>query len=455
MASEDEAKAKYSTITRNVNITGRILSKLITSAEEHVSNPSAINFRTILEVKLVNIRETLKKLKDTQNIVLQELAAEGFAETLIDRVIDEHLAKVDDFQRRIIPLEELSTRDLTPTGSLGANFPPERNDVLNNQSTIPLKIPNLKLPNFEKNINVTDYINFASQFKSTLDAIPNLREDLKFIYLKNSLKGRALSLVEGFPVTLDSYKEAWELLDKTFLDEKLIINSCLADIVNAAPCRTLTEVETFLDMVLKKQFELSNLQVKLNNNDNDLGNLLFSHIIRSKLSKQFLQEVIRTTKTSYPDALTILEVKEDIIKLFRVSERSAIGESAINKEKLNASVRPKKNEPVELSGTPGIKNNFDKQGRLGCKFCNRTNHSSLHCKIYNNCEARTKRACELQLCSLCLSSKHKAENCWGRKGKLGFSCSSCGQSSHTTPMCPRPQLSFSASKVNSKTEHTK
>ena len=88
----------------------------------------------------------------------------------------------------------------------------------------------------------------------------------------------------------------------------------------------------------------------------------------------------------------------------------------------------------------------------GCKFCGMSNHSSVHCKRFGNYPDRLARVKELNRCSLCLSTKHEEASCLGKTNKLPYKCHSCGQLSHVTPMCPSPQLSFSANKVTSKGE---
>ena len=75
--------------------------------------------------------------------------------------------------------------------------------------------------------------------------------------------------------------------------------------------------------------------------------------------------------------------------------------------------------------------------------------------MYATWERRRARAVEMGKCAFCLSKNHKAEGCPGLNNKFFINCASCGQKSHVTPMCPTPQLSFSASKVASSSEKVK
>ena len=64
------------------------------------------------------------------------------------------------------------------------------------------------------------------------------------------------------------------------------------------------------------------------------------------------------------------------------------------------------------------------------KLCSVGGHSMAKCPKYVNYATRVRRCGELKLCSFCTSSKHLAEACPGKDGKLSFQCFTCKSSSH-------------------------
>ena len=374
---------------------------------------------------------------------LLEATNAGLNESYIDKLIDDQISVSSSMTEQFAPVKALIKENNT--------------DEANNDNAcqnLQLKLPEIKLPSFsDNNENVFDYLNFKLLFSNTIKLYEYLPTTTKFTMLKNSLKGRALSLIENLALD-EVYENAWKLLDQVFLDKEAVVNSCFSKITDRSPCHSLKEVEEYLDEVIKNVFTLSGLNVKFE--DDSSGILLMSYVVRQKLPKYFLQEIIRKTGEINPSIDVIIENSKNVVKLLTInsSKKTDKIESASAKESSKTTKYPPSSFSKDLSKTNFPKTSESK-GPKGCNFCLKLNHSSVHCKMYATWERRRARAVEMGKCAFCLSKNHKAEGCPGLNNKLFINCASCGQKSHVTPMCPTPQLSFSASKVASSSEKVK
>lgn len=73
-----------------------------------------------------------------------------------------------------------------------------------------VKLPDIKLPVFDGNFE--RWLNFHDLFVSLVHTSPNLSTIQKFYYLRSSLTGEALELIQTIPISNDQYPIAWNLL---------------------------------------------------------------------------------------------------------------------------------------------------------------------------------------------------------------------------------------------------
>ena len=275
------------------------------------------------------------------------------------------------------------------------------------------KLPELKLPTFSDcSSGHFEYLNFSSTFTNTISLIPNLSPAVKFMYLKNCLQGKALSLIENLPVSESVYDEAWNLLDGFFKDTDKIVNLIFSDI-NHKVCNNVKETEAFIVKVQQKKLELNKLEVTFVNDS--AGEKLLSHIVRGKLPKFFVQEIVRKTNTNYPSTCQIEEHYINIIKMFATNKSdSNVVYSGVDVEAPSVGKTSVKHNTHTSHSTKT--NSFNTNP--GCKFCGMSNHSSVHCKRFGNYPDRLARVKELNRCSLCLRTKHEEASCLGKTNKL-------------------------------------
>ncbi|XP_049286907.1 uncharacterized protein LOC125765617 [Anopheles funestus] len=86
--------------------------------------------------------------------------------------------------------------------------------------TSKVKLPDIKLPTF--NGNSKDWMNFHSIFLSMINDAPQYNGTQKLYYLRTSLSGPALQLIQSIPICEENYNVAWQLLTKHYNDPKKI-----------------------------------------------------------------------------------------------------------------------------------------------------------------------------------------------------------------------------------------
>ena len=61
------------------------------------------------------------------------------------------------------------------------------------------------------------------------------------------------------------------------------------------------------------------------------------------------------------------------------------------------------------------------------------------CSTYASAQTRQARCRELNLCTLCTSTRHKTKDCPGKRNSLPFKCSLCNSRNHVTPLCDKAE----------------
>ena len=61
------------------------------------------------------------------------------------------------------------------------------------------------------------------------------------------------------------------------------------------------------------------------------------------------------------------------------------------------------------------------------------------CSTYASAQTRQTRCRELNLCTLCTSTRHKTKDCLGKRNRLPFKYSLCNSRNHVTPLCDKAE----------------
>ena len=61
------------------------------------------------------------------------------------------------------------------------------------------------------------------------------------------------------------------------------------------------------------------------------------------------------------------------------------------------------------------------------------------CSTYASAQTRQARCRELNICTLCTSTRHKMKDCLGKRNRLPFKCSLYNSRNHVTPLCDKAE----------------
>ncbi|XP_029054340.2 uncharacterized protein LOC114881663 [Osmia bicornis bicornis] len=84
-----------------------------------------------------------------------------------------------------------------------------------------MKLPVAELPKFHGDTD--DWLSYKNTFTTMIDARTDLADLEKFLYLKSSLKGEALTKISLFSASEENYKNAWQMLVDTYEKRRTLV----------------------------------------------------------------------------------------------------------------------------------------------------------------------------------------------------------------------------------------
>ena len=133
-----------------------------------------------------------------------------------------------------------------------------------------VKTPKLKIGSFSDNTkDPFAFYKFISNFNNAMDCLPGISGQQKFAYyIKNSLSGKAFSMVEKLPITSDNFAIANDLLNSEFLDENLLVDSIWQSLFYHKKCVNLAENSEFITLFKCKIQELERFELSFKSENN-------------------------------------------------------------------------------------------------------------------------------------------------------------------------------------------
>lgn len=271
-----------------------------------------------------------------------------------------------------------------------------------------LKLPKFELPNFFGEFS--SWMSFKELFLSSIDENSELTELQKFQYLFASLKGSALKLISGFPLTEKNYKHAWQTLISRYDNKRELAFAQISKLfslkaVKAGSARSIFEILDTCNEVIRI---LSNLKLEVN----PMVDVILIYFILGKLDDSLRQrwELSLTTQDipTFSDLATFLEQQ---------------AKSMSNKEVVQVEYKqrfvPKKSvvNNVIVNKTENL-----------CNVCNE-NHFIVKCPVFNkmSVDDRWKVVKSKKMCVNCLRKFHFANKCLSSS-----TCKVCHKKHNTT-----------------------
>ena len=232
------------------------VTKLIRTLEEGLSN------LTIEEAQVRNLVGEIKTQKD----IIQEIdksiltqCKDADVESEVDQASEFRMKADDSILKATTWLERKFNNDSHSTSV----------------TKLPIKLPSINLRRFDG--NPLDWCSFWDLFRSTIHDRTDLPRATKFYYLVSQLDGDASLLLMNFDHTDGSYTEAVQLLQRTYGNKKLLVQSRLHALLDLEPPEmTSTSIGKF-----RSQFEAHLRGLKtLGANINDASYIFCTIIMR-------------------------------------------------------------------------------------------------------------------------------------------------------------------------------
>lgn len=383
-----------------------------------------------LEIRLEILEASYKEFYAVHNEVLHAIEDED------DAAMDAAIEKADQFQELYFEVKLLLSKSIKSFIVPGASTV-ETGIVGSHQS---VKLPTIVLPTFDGTYE--KWLNFHDTFSSLIHSSKNLSIIEKFHYLKSTLSGNALQLIQSIEVTNENYDVAWTLLKERFTNKKLLIKkhvNALFELRSVAK-ENSSNLRDLLDGMTMNLRVLKHLGQPV-----DQWDTLIVYYITNKFDSSTRKEWESSTHGTKKDVATVCDLSEFI------ETRCAILESLESHSSKNqTSVTPGgqvsssatiKSHSKLVSSSGQTSNSFvtsvpfkeghtsssGSSGETKCGFCG-NNHLNHLCEEFLKLSVgeRHKRVVELRMCFNCLRPGHSSLDC-----SSTYRCRECNKRHHS------------------------
>lgn len=177
----------------------------------------------------------------------------------------------------LIPNEPLTSMQITNN-----NFHSSNNDAVHLQG---VKLPTIKLPVFKGNYD--SWLEFKDTFNSLIHSNSQISEIQKFHYLRASLEGNAVRVIQSLEFSAVNYHNAWDLLCHRYDNKRLLVHNHLKALFSLEPINKESsgQIRQIVDNVSKHLRALNTLNLPT-----DHWDVLIIFLVTSKLDKYTLRE---------------------------------------------------------------------------------------------------------------------------------------------------------------------
>ncbi|XP_058840968.1 uncharacterized protein LOC131696445 [Topomyia yanbarensis] len=297
-------------------------------------------------------------------------------------------------------------------------------------SSSQVRLPDVKLPVFSGNLD--SWLNFHDLFVSLVHSSVELSNIQKFYYLRSSLSGDALKLIQTIPLSANNYVVAWNLLIEHFQNPARLKQSYV-DALFEFPSLKKESASELHSLVEKFEANVKVLQ--------QLGemvqcwDILLIRMLSIRLDPTTRRdwEEFSTTK----DAISFKDLTSFIQR--RVTVLQNIQGSTVDV--------PFSGQAKKSSQRPVASNNAAQFNTRKCIVCN--NHHPLYqCSTFSkmSSEDKKKEVRRNHLCRNCLRKGHQAKDCSSTS-----TCRKC-RGKHHTQLCSSQQPTSSGQKTTNYTD---
>ncbi|XP_055522966.1 uncharacterized protein LOC129717145 [Wyeomyia smithii] len=341
------------------------------------------------------------------------------AQTQIEEM-EEHIENVNEHKQTRAQFEELyfkvraelkaklpSTTPITSPTSTGTS----RTEACGN-----IQLPKINLPEF--NGEFDKWLPFYDTFKSLIHSNPDLSAIQRFHYLRASLKGEALKVVDTFPMSEASYGVAWSALTKrysnVYLQKKRHVNALLQ--YPKLKKMTASGIHDVIDC-FDRHLKILDL---LGEATTGWGAML-TQLLVSKLDDATLKEwekfAVKREEPAYLHVMEFLEVQ------IRILDAIAVDQSSENQRAPPLSMSTPFKKPAPKLSVHAASEGYSPK----CVSCSGPHYLS-NCPQFVKMplDKRFQVVNSKKLCSNCLRRDHYSRDCNSK-----YRCRTCSKKHHT------------------------
>lgn len=271
-----------------------------------------------------------------------------------------------------------------------------------------VKLPDIKLPVFSGDFE--SWMNFHDLFISLVHSSASLSTIQKFYYLRSSLSGEALKLIQTIPISNEQYSVAWNLLVSHFQNPRRLKRSYVQSLFDFPSMKreSASELHTLLE-----KFQTNVKILKQLGENTDHWDVLLIYLLSSRLdavTRRDWEEHSEThNATKFQQMTEFLEHRVNVLE--SVASSSADIPYAARKNNLP---RSGSYSAIHQSARP-------------CPACSNP-HLLYQCETFSEFAIEEKEALvrSNNLCRNCLRWGHMARNCASES-----SCRKCNGRHHT------------------------
>lgn len=268
-----------------------------------------------------------------------------------------------------------------------------------------IKLPTIHLPSFKGDYN--SWLGFKDTFTSLIHNNASIDNIQKFHYLRSSLEGDAIKIIQSLEISANNYAIAWDLICNRFNNKKLLTNNHLKALFNMENIikDSSASLRNMIDTVYTNLRSLKTLD-----QPTDQWDTLIIYLITSKFDNATNKEWEQyKTSNDFPTL-------EEMNKFLRT--RAEFLESIESKNNQKASKYQSKNTFRQTS--------LVTTKASTCKICSQ-HHALFQCETFLKLSIpqRIAKIKELHHCLNCLRPGHLSPDCNSRY------CSKCNKPHNT------------------------
>lgn len=284
-----------------------------------------------------------------------------------------------------------------------------------------VRLPSIDLPTFSGASD--NWLEWFDKFNTIIHRRTTLATVQKFEYLKLSLSGAALGLVDSLPTTEANYSIAYELLEKRYNNPKLLIQKHTRELfeLKSLEAESATELRNLFDAARKHLRCLEQLAQPIESWD-----AVLIHLMSNKLDpitrREWESMASGTTPPLYKQLETFVSERCQVLDAMPGKRKSTVDHHNIPSKRIKSEVK--------------ALTTFRPATSPRCGSCG-ANHFLGSCMQFRakSLEEKVKIIKRDSLCYNCLRPGHNAQQCRSR------GCMKCDRKHHTTIHRERQSMS--------------